>query len=102
MKRTSKGRVVYDRPTHYFRPSDVTRVLLRVNWALYKPEENLQEIIKILEIISRKFVEAIKEPFTSLTWLAEQKDKFIAIFLEPLRALTELLGTTIRKWLGWE
>lgn len=49
MKRTSRGRVVYDRPVHFYSAKDVRRILRNMVWTQYTPAEALGEVDAIVQ-----------------------------------------------------
>lgn len=70
MKRTNVGRVVYDRPTHFFRPKDAVRILSRMNWDV-EPDDKLFEdmiscAIYIFEAFQRRMGRFLAQPASTV------------------------------------
>lgn len=101
MRRTSRGRVVYDRKFHEFTPRDAVRVFGRVRWDLWDPAENVKLIIPLFIAICNVGWAQVGKLGGNVD---EETKKSIGDILIPvlkfLKSVVDLIGRRLADWLN--
>lgn len=101
MRRTNRGRVVYDRKFHEFSPRDAVRVFGRVRWDLWDPAENVKLVIPLFTAICtvgwsqlERLGGNVDEETKNLV-----KDVLLPV-LKFLKSLAAIIGKRLASWLN--
>ena len=101
MKKTSRGRVVYNRKFHEFSPKDALRVIGRVRWDLWDPGENLQLIIPAVTALCRvgtaQWDRMTTEPKEDILKVIPEVAEAVVKFLVRL---AHAIGEKLADWLN--
>jgi len=101
MRRTSKGRVVYNRKVHFFGPKDVERILDRVDWNGIPTEVRFEALLqiglKVLGWLDSTAGEALDEEIRSAAGTVGLLEEELISFLTRF---ANRMGSSLGKYFG--
>lgn len=105
MRRTNVGRVVYNRPTHYFKPADVLRIMRRVRWDLVTGEDLLKFSIDFFTIMRESIIKQLLAlyEFNEVPYeIAAQVSRVAELAYQVIAAYLKLIESTVKKFFGFK